>query len=221
MIRRLLVRTSNYAFLTLWASVLLFACGVLSAASGQTISGSSTNSAPPQQQQKPARPTVVLPEEQSARPVAGDTELYCAGFIQSEPVVIDLEIVGGEKEESSRVFSTGDYLFINAGAQQGMRVGQSFSIVRPRTPFDSKFTQKKGGLGVRSDESFRRAIPSSSARARSRVCAWASRSPSYARALLSIPSSRRRRAGSASSYRSWGSCAGRQSKTASPSLRWR
>ncbi|HEY6187209.1 MAG TPA: hypothetical protein VIW80_06010 [Pyrinomonadaceae bacterium] len=142
------MRTSNYAFLTLWASVLLFACGVLSAASGQTISGSSTNSAPPQQQQKPARPTVVLPEEQSARPVAGDTELYCAGFIQSEPVVIDLEIVGGEKEESSRVFSTGDYLFINAGAQQGMRVGQSFSIVRPRTPFDSKFTQKKGGLGV-------------------------------------------------------------------------
>lgn len=141
------MRTSNYASLTLWAFVLLFACGAFGAASGQTISGSSTGSAS-QQQQQTSKPTVVLPQEQVARPVAGDTELYCAGFIQAEPVVVDLEIVGGEKEESRRVFSTGDYLFINAGAQQGMSVGQSFSIVRPRTPFNSKFTQKKGGLGV-------------------------------------------------------------------------
>jgi hypothetical protein len=150
MIRRLLVRTSNFASLTLWASVLLFACGLSSAASGQTAAGSSTGTT--RQQQQAPRPTVVLPQEQSAPPVAGETELYCAGFIQSDPVVIDLEIVGGEKEESRRVFSTGDYLFINAGAQQGIQVGQLFSVVRPRTPFNSKFTQKKGGLGVYTQE---------------------------------------------------------------------
>jgi hypothetical protein len=117
------------------------------AASGQTVAGSSTGTAA-QQQQQPARPTVVMPQAQGAPPVAGETELYCAGYIQWEPVVVDLEIVGAEQEESRRVFSTGDYLFINAGSQQGMRVGQTFSVVRPRTPFDSKFTQKKGGLGV-------------------------------------------------------------------------
>jgi hypothetical protein len=103
-------------------------------------------------QQQAPRPTVVLPQERIAPPVAGETELYCAGFIQSEPVVIDLEVVGGEQEESHRVFTTGDYVFINAGAQQGMRVGQLFSVVRPRGPFNSKFTKKKGGLGVFTQE---------------------------------------------------------------------
>jgi hypothetical protein len=142
------VRTSHFASRSLWASLLLFACGLSGAASGQVVGGSSSGTASSQA----ARPTVVLPQEQSARPVVGDTELYCGGFIQSEPVVVDLEIVGGEKEESQRVFTTGDYLFINSGAQQGMRVGQLLSVVRPRGPFNSKFTRKKGGLGVFTQE---------------------------------------------------------------------
>lgn len=139
------MRISHLAFRSLWASILLFACGLLSAASGQTV---TTQPATPQRQQQPARPTVVLPQEQGARPVAGERELYCAGFIQYEPVAVDLEIVGGKEEQSQRIYSTGDYVFINSGAQAGMRVGQTFSIIRPRTPFDSKFTKKKGGLGV-------------------------------------------------------------------------
>ncbi len=142
------MRISNLAFRSLSASVLLFACGLSSAASGQTV---TTQPATPQRQQ-PAGPTVVLPQEQSPRPVAGERELYCGGFIQYEPVVVDLEIVGGEKEESQRVYTTGDYVFINSGAQAGMRVGQSFSVTRPRGPFDSKFTKKKGGLGVFTQE---------------------------------------------------------------------
>lgn len=142
------MRISNLCFRSLCASVLLFACGLLSAASGQTV---ATTASTPQQQQ-PSRPTVMLPQEQAARPIAGETDLYCAGFIQYEPTVVDLEIVGGEKEESQRTYTMGDYVFINAGAQQGMRVGHSFSIVRPRGPFDSKFTKKKGGLGVFTQE---------------------------------------------------------------------
>jgi hypothetical protein len=142
------VRISNLAFRSLWASVLLFACGLLSAASGQTV---TTSPATPQRQQ-PAKPTVVLPQEQSAQAIAGESELYCGGFIQHEPTVVGLEIVGGENEESQRDYTTGDYVFINAGAQQGMRVGQSFSIVRPRGPFSSKFTKKNGSLGVFTQE---------------------------------------------------------------------
>lgn len=142
------MRISNLAFKSLCASVLLSACGLLSAASGQTV---TTSPATPQRQQ-PAKPTVVLPQEQSARPIAGESELYCGGYIQNEPTVVDLEIVGGENEESQRDYTMGDYVFINAGAQQGMRVGQSFSIVRPRGHFDSKFTKKKGGLGVFTQE---------------------------------------------------------------------
>ncbi|HEX8922583.1 MAG TPA: hypothetical protein VF766_14005, partial [Pyrinomonadaceae bacterium] len=40
------------------------------------------------------------------------------------------------------------YIFINAGADQGVRVGQEFAIVRPRGQMSSKFTTKKGWLGV-------------------------------------------------------------------------
>jgi hypothetical protein len=145
------VRTSNFAYRSLTASLLLFACGILSAASGQTPPASSPG-VTPQQQPQSARPTVVLPQAQSVRPVAGQTELYCAGYIQSEPVTVDLEIVGGLKEESNRIYTTGDYIFISSGAQQGMRVGQSFSIVRPRGPFNSKFTKKKDGLGIFTQE---------------------------------------------------------------------
>ena len=133
------MRISNLAFRSLWASVLLFACGLSSAASGQTV---TTQPATPQRQQ-PAGPTVVLPQEQSPRPVAGERELYCGGFIQYEPVVVDLEIVGGEKEESQRVYTTGDYVFINSGAQAGMRVGQSFSVTPPRGPFDSNLRRRR------------------------------------------------------------------------------
>jgi hypothetical protein len=145
------VRNSHPALRSLWASILLFACGLFGAASAQQTVNSSL-STPVQQQQQPARPTVVLPEAQSALPVASETELNCAGYIQFEPTVVDLEVIGAENEESQRAFTTGDYVFINSGAQAGVRVGQSFSVVRPRGPFNSKFTKKKGGLGVFTQE---------------------------------------------------------------------
>lgn len=145
------MRNSNPVLRSLRASTLLFACGLFGAASAQQTINTSLPTAEPQQQQ-PARPTVTLPEAQSAPPVAGENELYCAGFIQYEQTAVDLEVVGAEKEESAMGFRTGDLLFINAGAQQGIRVGQSFSVVRPRGPFNSKFTRKKGGLGVFTQE---------------------------------------------------------------------
>ena len=93
-------------------------------------------------------PTVILPQERTAVAVAGRTDLYCAGYIQYAPAPINPEIVGGEQEQEQRTYVEGDYVFINAGSQQGVRVGQEFSIVRPRGQMTSKFTAKKGWLGV-------------------------------------------------------------------------
>jgi hypothetical protein len=59
-----------------------------------------------------------------------------------------LEVVGGEQEQEQRTYTEGDYVFINAGSQQNIRVGQEFSIVRPRGELLSDFTKKKGWLGV-------------------------------------------------------------------------
>ncbi|HKR02109.1 MAG TPA: hypothetical protein VJT09_15625 [Pyrinomonadaceae bacterium] len=93
-------------------------------------------------------PTVVLPQERAAAPVAGWTNLYCAGYVQYAPAPLGPEIVGAEQEQEQRTFVEGDFIFINAGAQQGIKVGQEFQIVRPRGQFSSKFTTKKGWLGV-------------------------------------------------------------------------
>jgi hypothetical protein len=90
----------------------------------------------------------MLPQEKVAASVAGRTDLYCAGFIQYAPAPVNPEIVGSEQEQEQRTYTEGDFVFINAGAQQGIQVGQEFAIVRPRGQMTSKFTTKKGWLGV-------------------------------------------------------------------------
>jgi hypothetical protein len=122
---------------------LLIGCGLISAASAQTPNP------PGGQTRKQARPTVILPEDEGPARIAGRTDLYCAGFIQYVPFPTPaLQIVGGEQEQEQRAYAEGDYVFINTGSQQGVRVGQTFSVVRPRGKLTSKFTKKRGYLGV-------------------------------------------------------------------------
>ncbi|HEX8846163.1 MAG TPA: hypothetical protein VF791_16040 [Pyrinomonadaceae bacterium] len=97
-------------------------------------------------------PTVILPQGRSAVAIANRTNLYCAGFVQYAPAPISPEIVGGEQEQEQRVYVEGDYVYINAGAQQGIKLGQEFAVVRPRGQMTSKFTTKKGWLGVFMEE---------------------------------------------------------------------
>ena len=92
--------------------------------------------------------TIVAPTQRSAMGVANEVDQYCGGFIEHEPAPIRFEIVGGEEEQEQRVFAQGDYLYISGGAQQGVKAGQEFSILRPRGRFTSKFTRKSGTLGV-------------------------------------------------------------------------
>ncbi|HVF55568.1 MAG TPA: FlgT C-terminal domain-containing protein [Pyrinomonadaceae bacterium] len=120
----------------------LFCAFGSSQASAQTSGGAS------RRQPQPQRPTVALPAENVTTLAARERELTCAGFIEQSPATNRFEIVGAEEEQEQRVFSEGDYLFINAGAQEGIKVGQEFSVVRPRGQFKSVFTNKKGSLGV-------------------------------------------------------------------------
>lgn len=136
------MRTRKIVSQSLMASLLLVACGFISAASAQTA-------APSPQVQPTPRPTVILPKDDSPARVAGRTDLYCAGFIQYVPFPTPaLQIVGAEQEQERRAYSQGDYVYINAGTRQGVNVGQTFSVVRPRGKVESKFTRKSGYLGV-------------------------------------------------------------------------
>ncbi|MGI9035072.1 MAG: hypothetical protein ACR2GD_03425 [Pyrinomonadaceae bacterium] len=100
-----------------------------------------------QQPRKSPTPTVVTSQEKKDVPLAKGSDLYCAGYIQNAPVNTNYEIVGAENEREQNVFQQGNYVYIGRGANGGVRVGDMFSVIRPRGKFRSKFS-KKGNLGI-------------------------------------------------------------------------
>jgi hypothetical protein len=107
----------------------------------------------PQRPRSPvAKATLVAPEERVPAPAARASEAACGGFIEQTPQAAAGQIVGAEQEAERGVFAEGNVVFIDAGAQAGVRVGQEFSVVRPRGQFRSKFSRKTGSLGVYTQE---------------------------------------------------------------------
>jgi hypothetical protein len=93
-----------------------------------------------------------MPARSVSHNVTSSTSLYCGGFIQYAPAPNGLQIVGGEQEQEQRTYSSGDYVYINAGSQDGVREGQEYMVIRPRGQFKSKLSKKKGWLGVYTQE---------------------------------------------------------------------
>jgi hypothetical protein len=103
-------------------------------------------------QRREQQATVILPEARRPAPAARQSESACGGRIEQAPQAAAGQIVGAEQESERRVFGEGDVLFVDAGAQGGVRAGQEFSVVRPRGRFRSKFSRKGGSLGVYTQE---------------------------------------------------------------------
>ena len=127
-------------------SVLVFCASGSIPASAQTPAGPSARQTPQQ------RPSADAQAKRVPAPVARESESACAGFIEQTPPRDRFEIIGAEDETLNRLFAEGDYVFVNAGAQQGAQVGQEFSVVRPRGQFSSKLSTKRGSLGVFTQE---------------------------------------------------------------------
>ncbi|MEP6923692.1 MAG: hypothetical protein ABI954_04435 [Pyrinomonadaceae bacterium] len=81
------------------------------------------------------------------RQVAQGNNLYCAGYISKNPIVESPEVVGGEQEQEQYTYKQGDYIYINAGTQQGVKIDDRYAITRPRGRMRSPFS-RKGDLGV-------------------------------------------------------------------------
>lgn len=90
--------------------------------------------------------TVVLPSDRDAMTVAERTNLFCAGYIETRPVYTDFEIIGADNERERTIFSQGNEVYISRGKGNNLQVGDTFSIIRPRGQFKSKFSEK-GKLG--------------------------------------------------------------------------
>jgi len=139
------VRSNPLIICKVLVSVFVFCALATAPASAQTGGAAATP-------QKPQRPTVLYPNERRPAPVARASESACGGLIEQSAPAGAPQIVGAEQEKERRVFGQGDLVFIDAGAQQGVRVGQEFEVTRPRGRFRSKFSRKSGSLGVYTQE---------------------------------------------------------------------
>jgi Flagellar assembly protein T, C-terminal domain len=77
--------------------------------------------------------TVVGAQDQPQEPVPVpiENDLYCSGIVTTESVPRSSYIITGEESDYLITFDMGDYVYINRGGQQGVKVGDEFSVVRP------------------------------------------------------------------------------------------
>ncbi len=90
--------------------------------------------------------TLVMGDAKREMPLVGPNNLYCAGYVQTEPINTSAKIVGADNEQEAYTFAQGNDLYVNVGASKGAKVGDMFAVVRPRGQVETRWT-KKGDLG--------------------------------------------------------------------------
>src|SRR6185369_4180601 len=104
--------------------------------------------APASKAQAPApTPTLTFPPSAPVT-VAGQSTLYCAGFIRYQKLSHMPEIVGAQDEQEQWTYADGDVVYLNEGSQQGIKEGQTLQIIRPRGTVKGVYKHKKGFLGI-------------------------------------------------------------------------
>ena len=96
-----------------------------------------------------AQPTPVRVYVQEAKPmtVAARNNLYCAGYVQSSPIDTSNKLVGAVEEQEQFLYAENDFVYLNMGANKGVRVGDVMAVVPPpRGKVETRWT-KKDDLG--------------------------------------------------------------------------
>ena len=84
-----------------------------------------------------------------AEPVVKRADIYCTGYISEAEPRLDLQVVGGDKENQQNAFAQGDVVFLNKGRKAGVQPGAVYYILRPLGEFKHPFKKKKLGHFVR------------------------------------------------------------------------
>jgi hypothetical protein len=82
-------------------------------------------------QTNPTAPAINSTQRRAEATTPDRTASYCSGFVTDEKVPSDVRLISGEESNSKVIFVRGDYVFINRGSAQGVRLGDRFSLVRP------------------------------------------------------------------------------------------
>src|ERR1700675_298727 len=72
-----------------------------------------------------------LAEAQEPPRVPSESDLYCTGLATDQAVPYDTYLISGENASYKSTFQQGDPVYINHGADQGVKVGDVFEVMRP------------------------------------------------------------------------------------------
>lgn len=81
-------------------------------------------------QQQAATSAQAVPAAQTA-PLTTNQDVYCSGMMTTSPISRSTEIISGEQSTYKITFDEGNYVYINRGADKGVKVGDVFSVIRP------------------------------------------------------------------------------------------
>src|ERR1039457_5470223 len=83
---------------------------------------------------------VAAAQDRPTVPRAGD--IYCSGMVTSESVPQDTYVITGEQSATKITFDEGDYVYVNKGSSQGVKVGDEYSVVRAvKDPYGIEWTK--------------------------------------------------------------------------------
>jgi hypothetical protein len=74
--------------------------------------------------------TASLAHAQTASFTPLENQIYCSGIVTSDPVPTDTYVITGEESYFNIIYSDGNFVFLNKGASQGVKVGDQFEVVR-------------------------------------------------------------------------------------------
>lgn len=88
-------------------------------------------------------------DSDQAEPVVKRADMYCTGYISEAVPRIDMQVIGGDKENQQNTFAQGDVVFLNKGRLAGVQPGAVYYILRPLGEFKHPFKKTKLGHFVR------------------------------------------------------------------------
>jgi len=60
-------------------------------------------------------------------------DIYCSGTVTGETIPRDTYLISGEESSPTTVFTTGNYIYINKGSDDGVKIGDMYQVMRPVT----------------------------------------------------------------------------------------
>ncbi len=72
----------------------------------------------------------VAQAQQYAPSAPTEKNLYCSGVVTNKQVPQDTYLISGEDSRYKSTFTPGDYVYINQGAEHGVKIGDQFEVIR-------------------------------------------------------------------------------------------